>query len=284
LAAAAAAVGTLTLPAHLAPPAATVATGPEGRVPILPDKEQGTARRGAGAPPAVITAMEFAKQKRKTRDRAVAWLQAQNRWGPDHSAVAYVAAHLDRDLNASEAFQVVLGPRLVKSGKPTLLVGRAGALDVVELGPELTRGFPFAEGVCGVKNFSAGEDLRRRAPRVLLSGAVLDGADRLFPERRLTGSVAYRILGRWRGPCALRLTCYFGMRRRAVFMDRDRLPEAERGTLSFTFPPLGQPHEVTPGPDVVFVELVTQDSGRTVVESNAASAPVRVMPPAAERP
>jgi hypothetical protein len=284
LAAAAVAVGSLTLPAHLAPPAATVVTGPEIRKTNSPAEAQGPARRVTGKPPALATAEELADQKRKTRDRAVAWLRAQNRWGPGHPAVADVAAHLDRDLNASEAFQVMIGSGLVKSGKPTLLAGRAGALDVFELSPELTRDSPFAAELCGVKNYSAGDDLRRRAPRVLLSGAVIDGPDRLFPERRLTGSVTYRILGRWRGACALRLTHYFGTRQRAVLLGRDGLPGPERGTLSFTFPPLGEPHEVTPGPDVVFVELVTQDSGRTVVESNAASAPVRVMPPTAERP
>ena len=92
------------------------------------------------------------------------------------------------------------------------------------------------------------------------------------------------VVRRWPGEYALRMTFYFGTRKRIVLLPRDRLPGADRGTLRFSFPPLDEPHEVVPGPDVVFVEVVTPDGGRSVVESNAAAAAVRVMPPEAPRP
>jgi hypothetical protein len=153
---------------------------------------------------------------------------------------------------------------------------------VFELGPALARGVP--PGCCRVQNYSAGEDLRRAAPRVRLADLQVQHADQLFPERPVTGSVGYRALGRRPGEYALRLTFYFGKHRRSVLLPRAPLPGAGRGTVPFSFPPLGEPHEVVPGPDAVFVEVVSQGPGRTVVESNAAAAAVYVMPPEAARP
>ena len=91
-------------------------------------------------------------------------------------------------------------------------------------------------------------------------------------------------LDSWQGKWALRLTFYFGKHRRSVFLPPGPLPEAENGTLRFSFPALGAPDEVVPGPDTVFVEVVSRDSGRMVVESNAVAAGVYVLPAGAARP
>jgi serine/threonine protein kinase len=275
VAAGALAIGILALVGYFARPTKPPPTSPGGRE---------ASPQGEPGPAGVATAEALSRQKREVRDRAVDWFRANNRWLPDHPVVAYMAGRIDQDLDASEAFQVLLGQVLVKSSKPTLLVGRAGTLDVVELTPELTRDFPIPERRCQVRNYSAGDDLRRAAPRVLLSGAVIDGAGNLYPERPITGSVAYRFLDRWPGKYSLRLTYYFGTNNRTVFLPQDHLPEADQGTLPFSFPPLGKPQEVVPGPDEVFVELITIDSGRVVVESNAAAAAVRVVSPDAARP
>jgi serine/threonine protein kinase len=264
-----AAVGLVPLAAYLARPA---------RAPTPPptDREESRPAESPPAPNALSPADVEARHKHQVRDRAVDWFRANQRGRPDHPAIAYMATHIDRDLEKAEAFQVLLGPGLLKSAKPTLLVGRAGVLSVFELGPKLTRGFPIPGEVCRIQNYSSGDDLRRATPRVLLTGLVLDDTSNLFPGRPITGSVAYRILDRWPGECALRLTYYFGKRSRSVLVSYLQLPKADDGRLSFSFPPLGDPQNFVPGPDVVFVEFITQDSGQTVVESNAAVAAVRV--------
>jgi serine/threonine protein kinase len=272
-------VGVMALAVYLARPPAPSHS--------LPSPDAASSRPSAPPPePTALTSPEEVdRQKRKVRDQAVHWFQANNRRGPGHPAIADAARHIDRDFDGAEAFEVVIGPGLVKSNKLTLLAGRAGKLDVFELGPELARGFRGSNGVCGVRNFSTGDDLRRAAPRVLLSDLVLDEPADLFPERPVAGSVAYRIRDRWQGKWALRLTFYFSKRgKRGVLIPRDGLPEADQGTLPFEFPPLEEPRQVTPGPYAVFVEVVTQEAGRTVVESNSAAAAVRVAEPGEPRP
>jgi hypothetical protein len=216
------------------------------------------------------------------RDQALSWLR-ENAIDPLRDALpSTMVSQIDKDLAGSEAFHVLLGRGLVKSSKPTLLVGRAGTLHVFALSPVLAGDLP-AETSRG-QNSSRGDDQRRKTPRVVLSGLTIERADHLFPERPVNGSVAYRILDRWPGPFSLRLTFYFGKRKRHVLLSPERLPEADRGVLRFSFPPLDDAQQVMPGPDVVFVEAITQDSERTVVESNDAAAAVRVMPPEAARP
>jgi hypothetical protein len=249
--------------------------------PVVPSEPPAPA--AAPQPPvaaALLGPAELARDRRLARDRAVDWLRANNSGHPEHPVVGYVTSHIDRDLDGAEAFQVLLGPALVKSAKATLLVGRAGTLHVFELDAALGREVPA--GGCRVQNYSIGDDRRRATACVVLSDLAIDGADHLAPERPVAGSVTYRITSAWPKDGALRLTFYFGKRKRSVLLAR--VPDADHGTLHFSFPPLDEPQQVMAGPDVLFVEVVTQDDGRTTVESNAAATAVRVMAPEAARP
>jgi hypothetical protein len=282
-----AAVSTLALAAYLALPAVFPVIrshgGEAGAASEPPAGPPEPRPLGAGqGPMGLASAGELARKQRAARDRAADWLRANAVLPVGDSVTAYVASHIDRDLDGSEAFQVLLGPGLTRSSRAALLAGRAGEFQVFELSPALARGVP--PGCCRVQNYSAGDDRRRAAPRVRLADLQIQQADHLFPERPVSGSVGYRALGRWSEEYALRLTFYFGKHRRYVLLPRAPLPEADRGTLPVSFPALGGPHEVVPGPDVVFVEVVSQGPGQTVVESNAAAAAVYVMPPDTARP
>jgi hypothetical protein len=98
-------VGTLALASFLARPAPAPSTRPDDGGPELTSGE-----RAAGEAAPWATAEAVAQEKRTRRDRAVEWLQANNRWGPDHPLVTDTAARIDKDLAGSEAFQVLLAP------------------------------------------------------------------------------------------------------------------------------------------------------------------------------
>jgi hypothetical protein len=239
----------------------------------------------------LLSAREIDQQQRAVRNQAVDWLRANNT-RRDDSLSTYVASHIDRDLEQSEAFQLLLGPGLMKSRKATLLVGRAGTLHTLvgragtlhtfELDPTQARG--ISGGVVRVKNYSTRNDKRRAIPRVRLSDLVIEGAAHLFPEQPLQGVVTYRLIDRRPGNHALRLTFYFGKQKRHVLVPSEPFPENDEGFLSFSFPALADADRVVAGPDVVFIELVDLEAGQTIIESNAAAALVQVMPPEAKRP
>jgi hypothetical protein len=230
----------------------------------------------------LVSAEALAREKRAVRDQLVGWLRENTLRPVGDSVTADVASLVDRDLDSSEAFQVLLGSRLTRLSKTVLLAGRAGELHVLELSPSLAREVPPSR--CRVQNYSTRADRRRAVPRVRLADLDVPEAEQLFPERPMRGSVGYRVLNRWPGEFRLRLTFYFSKRKRSVLLPGAPLPEADHGTLRFSFPALGDPHDFTPGPFAVFVEVVSQGSDRTVVESNAAATAVYVMPPETARP
>jgi serine/threonine protein kinase len=270
-------VGALALGAYLALPAIlSFIRSANGKARGSSELTSGPAGR-----PAPEVAM-LARNQREMRNRVVDWVRENIAPQVRGSPADYVASHIDRDLDAIEAFLVRLGPGLTRSSKTVLLAGRAGELQVFELSPAPARA--VRPGSCEVQVYSKGDDRRRADPRVRLTDLDIQQADHLSPARPVAGSVRYQILDRRPGEYALRLTFYFGLHTRYVVLPRAPLPEADHGTLPFSFPALGDPHDFAPGPFVVFVEVVSEDSGRTMVESNAAAAAVYVMPPEAAKP
>jgi serine/threonine protein kinase len=274
-------VASLVLPTAL-PPNRSPNGEPEGPSEPRPRFAGSLAPAVTKDPIGLVSAEELARNKREVRDRAVGWVRENTLRPVGASVTADVAFHLDKELEASEAFQVLLGSSLTRISKAVLLEGRAGEFHVFELSPTMARG--VSPGRCQVQNYSKRDERRRAVPRVRLADLDVQGADQLFPERALIGSVGYRVLDRWSGEYALRLTFYFGKRKRNTVLPRASLPEADHGSLRFSFPPLGDPHDFIPGPDAVFVEVLSRDTGQAVVESNAAAAAVHVMPPEAARP
>jgi hypothetical protein len=265
-------VGTLALVAYLVRPAESPFRPPDG-----------TSRRGAREP-ALATAEELARQKGELRERALDWLRTNNRWGPDSKVVTDMAAKLDPSEGAIDAFQITLGPGVVRSRKWTILAGHAGALHTFAMTPEQTRGLTFPETSGWILTFTQCGDARRARPRVLLADVVLDGADELSFAGPITGSVGYHIRERWSGKFSLRLTYYDDKQRHMLLRNGLSLPEPNRGSLDFSFLPPSKPDAVPAGPLVVFVEVVTQEPGRMIVESSAAAAVVRVVPPKKTQP
>jgi hypothetical protein len=267
----------LGLAVYLPRPAASRPVEADASRPTLADERPSAPLESPAL--ALVTAEESLRQKTAARDRAVSWLRDNNRWRPDHDIAAYLARKLDGDPDGLDGFRVTLGPGLVRSGRPTILAGRAGVLHVFELAPAVARGLPVTDKACLVWTYAKSDDARRTVPRLALSDVTLKGGDALSPERPWKGSVAYAVRDRWAGPFALRLTFYPEGKRHSKLVYHDRLPESEQGSLPFSFPPWNMSNLITGGPHVVFLEVVTRQEGRMIVESNAAAVAVHVAPP-----
>jgi serine/threonine protein kinase len=131
-------VAYLTLPRASAPPTDTPPSTPQ----VAED------------PLGLAGAEMLAREQRQARDRVVGWVRENVVPQVGGSVTDYVASHIDRDMDGSEAFQVLLGPGITRSSKAALLVGRVGEMQVFELGP-LPEDVVSA-GCCRVQNYSKG--------------------------------------------------------------------------------------------------------------------------------
>ena len=125
----------------------------------------------AAPPPAprplapVLTLRQGPLTKQELRDQVVAWLRANNRYGPEHSLAADTAGDLDGWMDRADGFLIQLGPRLLNSRQATLLAAHPGGFFAVPLPDELARELQVKEGSRLVQRMIKSNDRRRDRPR-----------------------------------------------------------------------------------------------------------------------
>jgi predicted Ser/Thr protein kinase len=219
---------------------------------------------------ALLGPEEAARLKRQSRDLALAWLEAHNRWGPTGDIVGNLAKRLDSLPSKADGFQVALGPRLLKSSKLTLLVGRWGGSFVFEPTPEQAQALRMKDNVLRFTGYRSGDDLRRVHPRMLLSSLEIARADTAKGKGRLVGKLAYQLLEPIPEALHVRSTYYPSSGRlRTMGMSYLKAPlKAERGEVAFDLPGLNTSARKD-GFAIVFIELASQQHSRETIESNA---------------
>jgi hypothetical protein len=190
------------------------------------------------------------------RDQVVAWLKADDHFGPDHRFVAFVGQEYAKKLADGRAFLLRLGPGVGYAGRPTLLAGRHHDLLAFDefTQPQGRRwlevpGVDFIYGNPQSQEYAAEQYARLSDPRVA-------GAEAFDIRGRLRGSVAYRKLGRSSGTVALRVTTVNLGPTRTVYRIYWDEPLAEEGRLAFDLDPLIGKEEADPRePAVLFFDL-----------------------------
>jgi hypothetical protein len=187
------------------------------------------------------------------RDQAVEWLRANNTFGPDHLIVEDNAHRLDEKLAGGKAFILRLGPKLVKSGKPTILAGRQHDFFAFGLPPGSFGLDDFTTSliVTGVQSQEFLDE-----PPVFLSNLKIKQKEALDGDRDVTGSVSYRGQTTVGGKLALRLTFMLGTSTRTHYWLLEPSELAEQGEWPFAFNALysGSPRAM--GSHILFIDLV----------------------------
>jgi hypothetical protein len=214
--------------------------------------------------------------KQELRAEVVAWLRANNRFGPQHPVVADTVSDLDRWMDRADGFLIQIGSGLLTSGQAMLLAAHPGGFFAVSLPADLARELGVPAGLRLVQRLVQNSDGRREKPRALLSDLAIDDAGCLDGARKVTGSVGCHIMEKSEGEYAIRLTCHYGKGRRdALFFPRG-IDGNGRRVLPFSVAPLAGEAVRPQGPVLVFVEFGTVQDGRFTVESNAVAALVYV--------
>jgi hypothetical protein len=227
--------------------------------------------------PELATPEQVARMKKERLEQAAAWARANNRWGPEHMAGGRLVAKIEDQLAEADAFRILLGGALLKSGKPALLAGNPGGFFAFDLTSEQARELDLPDGVLRCWPCSKLSDRYRPAPRLLLSDLHFDAAPDLDPDRPTAGSVTFK------GPLpegryALRLSHFPDGRRRSQFLYPGKF-SVSGDTVSFAFPSLHAAGTKSTGPLVLFLDVCsfTEREGRTVVESDCVADLVRVL-------
>jgi hypothetical protein len=223
------------------------------------------------------------------RELAVAWFRDANRFGPTDRVVGptdrvvgLVKDMLNDQVRFGDGFVLSLGPKLMKSEKPTLVVGWGEEVFPLELTAEQAAQSAVRGGEIGVRKIKAPDDVGRYAEH-RLSGLKLD-RNTLDPGTRLTGSVPYqRLAGKGEGFYSLRLTYLVGGTQVTAYshLEGASLPRAS-GSLSFSFPSLDELKLKHEGPVVALVDLVMYFGpdrvGPVGVVSTPAAALIQIAP------
>jgi hypothetical protein len=218
------------------------------------------------------------KTQAELRAAAVAWFKDNHAMGPTSPFLATIKPYLEKNVTDQTGFLLKIRPRVVKSGKTTVLAGWDGDFFVFEASPEQAKTLGLLPEDVGLVTLPYPEQVRK--PRQFtLSALKVDNADKLDPAKQMTGSVACkRVAAGEAKNLALRLTQ--AGPKGATFTAVSPLPEGagkDGGTLTFTFPDLTMFPDKMAGTSVAFVELVSFPDEERQGEPTVLSNPVATL-------
>jgi hypothetical protein len=232
-------------------------------------------------PLALATPEDVLRLREERCEQAMAWIRKNNRWGADAGVVAGTAEDFARHSGQIDGYLLSFGSRLLRSQQNTLLAANLGGFFDFPLTTAQAKALGLKAGSSRFLSYLNLNDPRRRTPRVRLSDLKIDQANRLDASAKVSGSIAYEVIGPpIARPFALRLSFYNARRRRAVLCWFRQSTLQGRGTLSFHFPVLTSANIQLRGPLVLFVEVCTDLDGVPLVESDSAAILVEAVSPA----
>jgi serine/threonine protein kinase len=192
------------------------------------------------------------EKNRSARDQTVAWLKANSAPGLDFRVAEDTGRQLDANPVKGKAFLLRLGPKLVKSGRQTILAGRHQDFFAFEL-PDEVASIPGLTTTLTVTAEQSQEFLPD--PPVRLSSLQIKQKLALDGDQEVTGSVSYDARAPVAGKLACRLTFMLGTSTRTYYwlLEEDRL--AGQGVLPFAFNALYCDGNRRTGPVVLFFDV-----------------------------
>ena len=147
------------------------------------------------------------------RDLGAAWVRDNNVFGPDHKIVADAARQLHEQVKPGEGFLLLLGSKILKSRKPTVLVGWGGEVLALELTPDQAKDISIIDAGMVVQTVPAADDDGREDPLGELSDLRFDMDDSPVGRQFIEGKTSYVRLRDETEFASLRLTLVSGGKR-----------------------------------------------------------------------
>ncbi len=191
------------------------------------------------------------------RDQAVAWIKANNKFGPNSQLVRDMTDQIDSQIDKVNNLSLTFGGGLTKSDKACQLNIWAGQFFVFELtddqAKQLGVGDKSVDFTTGTKHL----DKRKTPALVKLQNPKLDGGANVDGGKPVAGKVKFKVTTKPTEQLALRLSYAVGESTSSSFTYLDAgLPDDD--AISFSFSPINKDsNKAYAGPLVLFVDLVT---------------------------
>lgn len=221
------------------------------------------------------------------RRKVFAWLDRNYHAAKYPDTAAQVRQWIDNALRDGDDWDFTFGPGVMKTGKPYQISVFAGRFHKFRLSKKQVR--KLVSGPDRVAASGAKRRYQVEPARIKLGRARIDGASRLNPRAKVTGSVRFTLRDSLPDKASLRLTYRRGKTTSQHFFSVN-LPAQKAGTLTFSFTPLQgeKDTEAITGPLVVYIDVCTLKQLdrdpylETKLYSNSAAVLVNVAAPAAD--
>ncbi len=197
-------------------------------------------------------------QPASARDQAVAWLKANNRFGPDSQLVRDMTDQIDSQIDKVNNLSLTIGGGMTKADTPYQLNIWAGQFFAFELTDDQATALGVGNKSIDVSTGTKHLDRRLSPALVKLQTPKIDGAPNLDGGAKVTGTVKFKAATKPTEQVAVRLSYMVGQSTSSSFQYFDNgLPEDD--TIHFSFSPINKDNKDKPfaGPLVLFVDLVT---------------------------
>jgi hypothetical protein len=195
--------------------------------------------------------------KDPARNKAVAWLKANNRFGPSHKLVKDMTEAIDQELEEGQDVSLTFGPGLMKSDKATIISLFAGEF----FSFELTNAQATQHGVSksGASVYASKRSDRRAPANAKLASLKIDSAPNLEGNKKITGQVSVQALQKSDEKFAVRLSYRIQGKNSSSFHYLDKPLSDMPEPIRFSFSAVNDARDQKPhrGPLVAYVDLCT---------------------------
>ncbi len=189
------------------------------------------------------------------RDKAIAWITANNAFGPEAPVVKDMTKAIDDGLKDGYDLFITFGPKMVKADKVTTACHFAGQFFVFEFPDDQAKQIDVNKRNIKVRK-SARQD-KSGTPLAQLSDLTIDRADNLAGDKPITGQVKIRGLQEIKEPMELRFSYRANGKNKSAFYHLDQPFGEKAKTVTFTYFPVNDKQDKVKldGPLIVFVDL-----------------------------
>jgi hypothetical protein len=210
------------------------------------------------APFGVARADDEDPSQNPARQKAVAWIKENNRYGVDAQIVTDMTEVIDKAVTAKENFALSFGERLLSGGSPVQLASWDNELLVIPLTARQAREMDLKESSVNlVTNKSHAK--RDPAPVANVQSIKFNDSSHINGSKPITGELTCQITGAMPDKAAVRVSYFKGSAVSSTFAYPDNLKGNGAITVKFTVSPVNSQSDTKKqyGPLPVFVDLCT---------------------------